>query len=100
MDETMGPCESSCPERILKLLTPTDSDYAKEWRARCQKNIDWRKTRPKIVEGSTITLYDKPYTVSKALGRRGYHIIGADGTLYRMSVARVRQVTDIKPPKD
>lgn len=24
MDETVGPCECECPERILKLLTPTD----------------------------------------------------------------------------
>jgi hypothetical protein len=36
MDETMGPCESECPQRILKLLTPTDSEWANQWRKRCQ----------------------------------------------------------------
>lgn len=35
IDETCGPVESKCPACILKLLTPTDSDWANEWRARC-----------------------------------------------------------------
>lgn len=39
MDETVGPCESKCPASILALLTPTDSQWANEWRERCRKNI-------------------------------------------------------------
>ena len=35
MDETQGPCESECPERILRRLTPTTHKYALEWRERC-----------------------------------------------------------------
>ena len=39
MDETMGPCEGKCPKAILDLLTPTEYEYAKEWRKRCYENI-------------------------------------------------------------
>lgn len=39
MDETMGPCESKCPASILALLTPTDSQWANEWRERCRQNM-------------------------------------------------------------
>jgi len=39
MDETMGPVESDCPERILKLLTAEPIGYAKEWRERCWQRI-------------------------------------------------------------
>lgn len=38
MDESCGPCQSECPDSILKLLSPTDSEYALEWRKRCEKN--------------------------------------------------------------
>ncbi len=36
MTENMGPCECSCPMRILDLLTPTDAEYANDWRQRCR----------------------------------------------------------------
>ncbi len=48
MDEDMGPCEDKCPEKILKLLTPTDSEYAKAWRKRCWDNINARKAAPTV----------------------------------------------------
>lgn len=51
MAETMGPNESKCPASILALLTPTDSQWANEWRERCRKNIaeaaERRKNGPK-----------------------------------------------------
>lgn len=43
MSETMGPCEDKCPASILKLLSPTDSEWANEWRERCRKRIEGRK---------------------------------------------------------
>lgn len=43
MDETVGPCCYECPNSILDLLSPTDSDYAKEWRANCRANKNKRK---------------------------------------------------------
>ena len=37
MCDSMGPCEAKCPDAILDLLTPTDSQYGNEWRARCRE---------------------------------------------------------------
>lgn len=59
MDEAVGPCERHCPAAILDLLTPTDYDYAIQWRADCRANLASarevrRKRRP--VEGDTVVL--------------------------------------------
>ncbi|MGO7251699.1 hypothetical protein ACCS63_35795, partial [Rhizobium brockwellii] len=35
MEESMGPCEDDCPERILRLLTSSDNENALQWRRRC-----------------------------------------------------------------
>ncbi len=44
MSEDMGPCECDCPLSILKLLSPTDSEYALDWR-RCREKAE-RKRSP------------------------------------------------------
>ncbi|WP_054697714.1 DUF6927 domain-containing protein [Syntrophomonas palmitatica] len=54
IDESMGPCETECPEKILKLLTPTESEWANEWRKRCWENIKKGKTRIKLTEGNQV----------------------------------------------
>ena len=36
MDETMGPGYYDCPKSILDLLTPTEYEYAIEWRNKCR----------------------------------------------------------------
>lgn len=38
--ETSGPRERKCPASILKLLTPTDSEWANEWRKDCWENAN------------------------------------------------------------
>lgn len=43
MDESVGPCECKCPKAILDLLTPTEYEYAKEWRKRCYENLKKKK---------------------------------------------------------
>jgi hypothetical protein len=43
MDESVGPCESECPEASLDLLTPTDALYARAWRERCRANAVRRR---------------------------------------------------------
>lgn len=53
MDETMGPCESKCPKTILEMLTPTDSQWAKEWRERCWNRIN-KRSKIKVKEGDTL----------------------------------------------
>jgi hypothetical protein len=52
MDETCGPCEDSCPERILRLLTPTTIENALDWRRRCLAKL--RKRSRKIEDGMRI----------------------------------------------
>lgn len=59
MDESMGPHEADCPQRILDLLTPTDRPYAIEWRARCRANLALRR-RP-LRDGMRIR-FDAPLT--------------------------------------
>lgn len=44
MSEDMGPCECRCPESVLKLLSPTDSQWANEWRERCRENAKREKS--------------------------------------------------------
>lgn len=52
MDETCGPCSYDCPKSILQLLTPTDSQYANDWREQCWNKINERKSAPKIKVGN------------------------------------------------
>jgi hypothetical protein len=65
MDESCGPNESECPERILKLLSPLEDMYddlesggglyAKQWRERCQDNLDRRAAAKKVKVGDIVT---------------------------------------------
>ncbi len=50
----MGPCEAECPARILDLLTPTDKEYALDWRKRCRANLE-RRGR-KLSDGDRLRL--------------------------------------------
>ena len=43
MDETCGPYKYDCPKGILDMLTPTDNEYALEWRKACRDNITQKK---------------------------------------------------------
>jgi len=36
--ESCMPYQFDCPKRILKLLTPTNNDYANQWRNKCLEN--------------------------------------------------------------
>jgi len=48
MGEGMHPYCYNCPERILKLLTPTNNESALRWREECWKNVRARQARPKL----------------------------------------------------
>lgn len=43
MDETCGPCYNECPKGILDLLTPTESEWANQWRKACYENHAQKK---------------------------------------------------------
>lgn len=98
MSEDMGPCETECPERILKLLTPTDSEWANQWRAACWARINARKARPKIVPGTVLRYGGKDYTVEKALGPRGYSVL-CDGRDFRMKRTQAAKAEIVSRPQ-
>ena len=54
IDETMGPCDTRCPESILKLLSPTDNEYANNWRKRCHEINMRDKELKKLPMGTEI----------------------------------------------
>lgn len=64
MDETCGPVECQCPKGILKLLTETDSEYAKGWRKRCMEFHEKEKRRralERLSVGSKISFVNRNY---------------------------------------
>ena len=57
MDETCGPYKYDCPKSILDLLTPTESEYANEWRKKCYETLAKKKdpnALSNLPEGSVI----------------------------------------------
>lgn len=62
MDESMGPCEAECPEKILNLLTPAESKWAIEWRERCRQNIARAKEVKDRLKPGTVIKFEKPLT--------------------------------------
>ena len=73
MDETCGPYQCDCPKGILDLLTPTDSEFANNWRERCYANLEKKKDKNSLSKlpigsvikytdhnGKEITLYKHP----------------------------------------
>ncbi len=95
MSEDEGPCQAECPERILKLLTPTESKYANDWRASCWEKIYSRKNKVKIQVGNVLSYGGKDYTVRQILGRRGFMV--DDGFQnYRMKATQASKATLIK----
>lgn len=54
MDEQMHPYCYNCPERILRLLTPTGNEQALKWRGKCWERIRARRARPGLRKGMVI----------------------------------------------
>lgn len=67
MDESVGPCECACPDRIMRLLSPTadipNPGYAADWRARvaAQKTAaaELRTKRKRLMPGAIVTLQNE-----------------------------------------
>lgn len=54
MSEDCGPADARCPARILDLLSPTEVEYAAEWRKACRENAAKTATASKVTKGATI----------------------------------------------
>lgn len=81
MTEDCGPGICECPEKILKLLTPTTSKSAIDWRKRCWDRIKDRKSKPKLKKGQYLVL-DRPLSFGAfgeyqilyiAIPKKGYY---------------------------
>jgi hypothetical protein len=67
MDESVGPCECACPDRIMRLLSPIadipNPGYAADWRARvaAQKTaaVQLRTKRKRLMPGAIVTLQNE-----------------------------------------
>lgn len=61
MDETVHPYYYNCPERIFKLLNPTTSEYANQWRAKQSKKYKkTNKTHPDLIRANKILKENAP----------------------------------------
>ena len=56
MDETYGPVEKQCPMSILNLLTPTDDDWANQWREKCREYHRQKNLKSKHVDMADRTI--------------------------------------------
>jgi hypothetical protein len=113
MEESMGPYESDCPAPILDLLTPTDREYAVQWRARCRENTVARRTRaskPNPRAGQVI-VFDEPLSFADGRSFQQLEVIAnprshrtvlfrasGSGNIYRIPNIKRRSYRLVDPP--
>ena len=56
MDETSGPYNCDCPKGILKLLSPTDNEWALAWRENCLKKHEEKMGKLRAMEIAKLRL--------------------------------------------
>lgn len=61
VSENSGPVAYHCPERILKLLTPTESQWANEWREANYANLERRKQGANLKVGDYVQFEEEIY---------------------------------------
>ena len=113
LEESMGPCESDCPEAILDLLTPTTSQNALQWRQNCRAKAAARRAnaaKPSPRPGQTI-IFDQPVrfgdgvsacemqVIAHPRGGRALYTVPGQCGLYRVSNVKRRdyRLVDPKP---
>lgn len=69
MDETMGPGYHGAPAKILDLLTPTDSEWANQWRDKCRETIAHRAKGRKVKAG-TVVKFVRPVNLTGGYGEQ------------------------------
>ncbi|MDX1252194.1 MAG: hypothetical protein IDH49_08125 [Gammaproteobacteria bacterium] len=102
IDEGMWPCDTECPERILRRLTPLDAPAfpgspaskknAAQWREACWARIHARKQRPPLKKGVRLKhaagiRFSNGLTLHEfvVLDPRSTVVTTLDGGLYRLS---------------
>ena len=109
LDETMGPHEAECPERILALLGDTDHPSALDWRRRCLDRLARRAAQP-LEDGMHIRLAhavrftDGHEGTDFIVHKRGRKIAlakpGSGYAGYRISGLRNLAWTIVPPPRE
>lgn len=66
LDETVGPGAVHAPRRVLDALTPTEHEYALEWRRQCWENLEISEAKPRVRHGDRIR-FDEAFTFSSGL---------------------------------
>jgi hypothetical protein len=101
VEETMGPFESDCPARILDLLTPTDSQYANEWRERCRNRAATKQGRPKVGQvirfNAPLKFSDGSLESEFTISKKQYR--GRNTTVYQGKNGRDYRITGINRMK-
>ena len=85
MEESMGPCEATAPQKLLDLLSPTDREHALKWRTRCVANA--KLTSRKIDHGDTIRLAE-PLSFSDGIERQTFKVLKERFAGYRRTTTR------------
>lgn len=99
MEEGMGPVESECPLRILRLLDePAPNEWAAQWRERCRANAE--RTKTVFVVGETYEFpgglrcagehFDRLTVEGKAPGGRSWLCRTPRGTLTKVGPSIMR----------
>jgi len=92
MSEHEGPYYHNCPEKILKLLTPTEDENALAWREKCWANVNRKKVVKKV--GDKVFYCGHVYSLDENLGRRCFSVHNVEtGQRYRMRLNQVKQAS-------
>lgn len=71
MDETMGPNEAHAPMKLIELLSPTTSEWARGWRQRCRDNAALASRAPR--PGDVIRL-EQPLRFTDGTERQTFRV--------------------------
>jgi len=74
MEESVGPYNYKCPERILKLLTPTTNEFALKWRKKCWERIERIKSMPKFSNGDILE-FEEPIKFADGTSRSRLEVV-------------------------
>lgn len=85
MTENSGPCDATCPKRILDIvggIDGTDDEFAKPWRKRCYERLARQKVISSIKNGDILRFDKEIHLMSGNVGRffkydRRYPYLGA-----------------------
>lgn len=92
VEETMGPNEISFPYTWLDLLTPTDSKYANEWRARVKARGEKLQ---KATVGSKWQGYGYTFEIIKRRGPTSFRAKDEYGEMWRLTSRNISKMENL-----